>query len=214
MMQTTRSTVAMGVALGLLLGGCGLGVLSRTPNPDAAPNQDSGLPLLTACDPANLPNPSCAQTCAQAQTAMETLCDGCHQTGALGNLANPADYHSLSNVQASSRFPGQVYVRPGDPDHSLIYERMAILGDMPPPSTLDSPVPQPSVSDLSVLREWIQSCIPNVPGPDAGTPFVDAGAVAGGYTYVTCPATPPTGTCSVQGMACPYSTQTCTCEGS
>lgn len=206
----------MGVGLGLcapMVGGCGLGVLSNTPNPDAAPNTPSVT--LTACDPASLPDPSCAQTCLDAQTIIQNNCETCHRSGAIGNLRDPADYHSLSNVHASSRYPGQVYVLPGDPDRSLIYQRVVLIGDMPPPSTIDSPLPHPSISDFSVLRQWIQSCIPNVPGYDAGPPpSADAGTDgAGPYVYVTCPASPPAGTCSNRGMVCPYSTQTCTCDG-
>jgi hypothetical protein len=216
MTKTTRSLMVGGVAVGLfvpLLSGCGLGVLSKTPNPDAAPNTPPVK--LVACDPDNLPQPSCAQTCMDAQTIIGNDCAACHETGAIGDLTNPADYHSLSNVQASSKFPGWVYVRPGDPDHSLIYKRIAIDGDMPPPSTPGAPLPHPSVSDISVLREWIQSCIPNVPGYDAGTPPpADAGTdVPITHVYVTCSANPPTGTCSTQGMVCPYSTQTCSCDG-
>jgi hypothetical protein len=216
MTKQTRSKVVVGVALGLcapMVGGCGLGVLSRTPNPDAASNTPPVMKLI-ACDPANLAGPSCAQTCMDAQTIMQNLCDGCHQTGSIGGLADPADYHSLSNVQASSKFPGQVYVLPGDPDRSLIYKRIAVDRDMPPPSTIDSQIPQPSISDVSVLREWIQSCIPNVPRADAGPAPADAGADgAGPFVYLTCPASPPSGTCATQGMVCPYSTQSCTCDG-
>ena len=80
------------------------------------------------------------------------------------------DYHALSNVPASSMYRGWVYVLPGDPERSLIYYRIVVVQDMPPPSTIDSPIPHPSVSDFSVLYEWIKSCVPNLPSPDAGTP--------------------------------------------
>lgn len=219
MTKTRRSTVLMGAGLGLcapVVGGCGLGVLSRTPSPDAA--QDLAPPPLTVCDPANLPSPGCAQTCADAQTILQTSCGACHGGVTLNTpLQAITDYHALSNVPASSKYPpGQVYVLPGDPDHSLLYERI-VSREMPPPNhDVAPPLPSPSVSDWSILREWIQSCIPNVPGPDAGTPPppVDAGSDgSGAYTYTTCPAAPPAGSCSIQGMVCPYPTQTCTCDG-
>jgi hypothetical protein len=215
MKVTMRSMVALGVAFGLcapLVSGCGLGVLSKAPDPDAASNTPPVK--LTDCDPANLPA-GCAQTCLDAQTIMQNFCNVCHETGAIGNMKNPLDYHSLSNVKASSKYPGQVYVLPGDPDRSLLYQRTAVQQDMPPPSTIDSPIPEPNISDFSVLREWILNCIPNVPGFDAGPPpSPDAGADGGGpYVYLTCPTSPPTGACSTKEMVCRYSTQTCTCDG-
>ncbi len=210
--------LVVSAALGLcapLLSGCGLGVLSGTTHPDAA--SPPSEPPLTVCDPSNLPSPSCATTCAQAQQILKTNCYACHGGGSIGNLAGVSDYHALSNVQASANFPGWVYVLPGDPERSLIYHRTAITQDMPPPSTIDSPLPHPSVSDFSVLHEWIQSCIPNLPGPDAATPpptpSPDAGSDGGAsFTFTSCPTTPPTGTCSIPRMTCPYSTQTCTCD--
>jgi hypothetical protein len=215
MTKTMRSMVVVSAALGvcaLLVSGCGLGVLSSTTKPDAAAPPDEPL---TVCDPSNLPNPSCAATCAQAQQILKANCSVCHAAGAIGNLHGIADYHALSNVKASSAYPGWVYVRAGDPEHSLIYHRVAVVGDMPPPSTIGAPLPHPSVSDFSVLHEWIQSCIPNLPGYDAGTPTapIDAGADDdGGGALVRCPADAPTGACSIQGFTCPYATQTCTCS--
>ena len=111
--------------------------------------------------------------------------------------------------------PGVGLRLPGDPDHSLIYHRVAVVQDMPPPSTIGSPLSHPSVSDFSVLHEWIQSCIPNLPGQDAGPPTgpIDAGPDDdGGGALVRCPADAPTGACSIQGSTCPYQTQTCTCS--
>jgi hypothetical protein len=34
------------------------------------------------------------------------------------------------------------------------------------------PLPRPNISDISVLRTWIESCLPEVPEPgaDAGSP--------------------------------------------
>src|SRR4051812_19113659 len=97
MTKTMRSTVVVSAALGvcaLLVSGCGLGVLSSTTKPDAAAPPDEPL---TVCDPSNLPNPSCAATCAQAQQILKANCNACHDTGAIGNLASVSDYHALSN---------------------------------------------------------------------------------------------------------------------
>ena len=52
------------------------------------------------------------------------------------------------------------FLVPGDPGHSRIYQR-TLHGEMPPPDVIGLPAnPRPSVSDLSVLRHWIESCIP------------------------------------------------------
>lgn len=218
MTKTIRSTVGMGLALGLgalAVSGCGLGVLSRPPSPDAA--QDTAPPPLTVCDPANLPSPGCAQTCADAQAILSNDCGACHSSGYNGNLNRVMDYHGLVNVEASSKYPGLFYVVPGDPENSLLYERI-ITREMPPTSSdVTSQLPRPSVSDTSILYEWIKSCVPNLPGPDAGTPpppTGDAGVDGSGpYVLTTCPTAPPAGACSIQGMVCPYPTQTCTCSG-
>ena len=219
MTKTMRSTVVVGAALGLgaLVGGCGLGVLSQSPGQDAA--QDMASPPLTVCDPANLPNPGCAQTCADAQAILKYTCADCHDGGSDGNLTRVLDYHGLVNVPASAKYPpGEVLVLPGDPDHSLLYQRI-VSKEMPPPSSdVSNALPAPSVSDMSTLFEWIQSCVPNIPGPDAGTrpppPSYDAGSDGSGpYTLTTCPTAPPAGSCSIQGGVCPYPTETCSCDG-
>ncbi len=59
---------------------------------------------------------------------------------------------------------------PGDPDNSYLYLRVAI-GNMPPLGVM----PRPPASDVSVLREWITSCLGGHPpaapssGADSGT---------------------------------------------
>lgn len=85
----------------------------------------------------------------------DAMCSGCHYQGASNPLRGITDDSMLINVAASAQFPGQKYVVPGSPDTSLLYIRAAIRQDMPPASTIDSPLPRPTISDMSNLRAWI-----------------------------------------------------------
>ncbi len=61
-------------------------------------------------------------------------------------------------------------LKPGDPAHSVVYARIA-NNEMPPNQDL-IPVPRPTISELSVLQNWIYNCL--WPDPLGGTP--DAGS--------------------------------------
>src|SRR5262249_12088896 len=70
----------------------------------------------------------------------------------------------VSMVSATAKDPDTHqparFLTPGDPEHSRIYLR-PLAGEMPPPDVIGLPPnPRPSVSDLSVLKHWIKSCIP------------------------------------------------------
>jgi phosphatidylethanolamine-binding protein (PEBP) family uncharacterized protein len=55
------------------------------------------------------------------------------------------------------------FVAPGDPDNSRLYSRVA-RGEMPPPDVVGLPPrPRPTVSDISILRHWITSCMGAAP---------------------------------------------------
>jgi hypothetical protein len=65
----------------------------------------------------------------------------------------------INGKSTSSSNAGKTYIVPGDPDNSLIYRRAAIVQDMPPGSTdVRNPTTGLTVSDFSVLREWILNC--------------------------------------------------------
>jgi hypothetical protein len=202
------------VGLGIAAGGCGLGILSQAPDGGTGGTGAGGSRGLTVCDPATVTG-ACVATCQQTQTILTANCAACHDHKGITLMDDVLNYRSLSNVPASNRlFPTWKYVVPGDPEMSLVYHRVAVKGDMPPPSTIDAPIPRPSIDDISVLREWIQSCIPNVPGPDAGpmNPTPDAGSHSdAGGTLILCPASAPTGSCSIDGQTCGYPTETCIC---
>jgi hypothetical protein len=118
---------------------------------------DNGDPTSTA------PN-GCAKTAFDGQAILSGFCDSCHQTGSLGNLVGiDTAATSLVNRSASIKYSGWKYIVAGAPEMSLIYERVAIAGDMPPPSTSDAVVAHPSVSDMSVLRQWIATCMAAAP---------------------------------------------------
>ena len=219
--------MVIGVALGLgapvVIGSCGLGVLTHAP--------DAGDPLidiaLTACDPTQVLSEECKTICPQAQQILQQDCASCHT---LENATAPppyqiTDYHYLVNVRASSAYRGALYVVPGHIDTSLLYELIS-FGTEPPADV----TPRPTSSDIGVLEQWIRSCVPDdyhpdyrvddagsTPPPDAGTadasssPEAGPASVDGNFALVPCPAEPPTGACSIEGFDCPYSTQGCTC---
>jgi hypothetical protein len=129
---------------------------------------ENGDPNTTAPD-------GCSKDAFDGQAMLTKMCDGCHMSGAIGNLVGiDTAQASLVGKEASSMYAGWKYLVAGDPSKSLIYQRVAVRQDMPPPSTVDSPLPHPSISDMSVLQQWIM-CMGNAPSggstsPDGGTP--------------------------------------------
>jgi hypothetical protein len=122
---------------------------------------------------------SCVATTEQARDILESTCAGCHAPpAAMGGFRSILDFPVLVTLTSSTlRDPltGDPVrlVIPGDPDGSRLYRRAA-GGEMPP--TRDAslpPLPRPTISDLSVLRQWIDACLPEVPAPAL---LVDAGA--------------------------------------
>ena len=150
-------------------GGIGAKFPVETQTPEigqtALDNGDNASTAATGCD----------KDAFDGQTMLKTFCDGCHMSGALGNLKGiDTAQASLIGLEASSNFPGWKYLIAGDPNKSLIYHRIAVTQDMPPPSTVDSPIPHPSISDMSVLQQWIM-CMANSSSvgntsADGGTP--------------------------------------------
>jgi hypothetical protein len=108
-------------------------------------------------DPAASRDP-CGVTTAQARTILQTNCAPCHQAPAKqGNFDFCLDFDTLTRAVAST---GKRFVVPGVPGESRLYQRVA-AGEMPPVARSQ----RPTTSDLSVLHEWITSCL--VPGPRA-----------------------------------------------
>ncbi len=144
-------------------GGIGAKFPVNTDTPEIGENPaDNGDPTSTTTDP-------CKKTADDGQAILSNYCDGCHQAGAIGNLVGiDTAAASLIDKGASSAYPGWKYLVAGDPDKSLIFHRVAVVQDMPPPSTVDAPIMHPTISDMSVLQQWIM-CMGAAPAADAGT---------------------------------------------
>jgi hypothetical protein len=113
---------------------------------------------------------SCDATRSQALDILENNCARCHggETPGARQGAPPFDCvldtrKLLTMTSATVKDPATLqparFLVAGDPDHSRIYVR-AMNSDMPPPDVIGlPPSPRPSASDLSVLRQWIASCV-------------------------------------------------------
>ncbi len=125
---------------------------------------------------------SCVATTTQARAILERNCAGCHAPpAAMGGFRSILDFPVLLTLTSSTlRDPvsGELVrlVVPGDPDGSRLYRRAA-SNEMPPMRDASLPqLPRPNISDISVLRQWIEACLPQepaLPAPlrvDAGLP--------------------------------------------
>jgi hypothetical protein len=126
---------------------------------------DGTIPVMTATPPillddGSFTNDPCVKVMQDSRKIRQVACAGCHSgQGALGApLTFIMDDDECAQKEASSKFAGQHYVVPGDPEKSLIYKRAVLLGDMPPQSTdvANGTNVRPTISDYSVLRQWIQ----------------------------------------------------------
>ena len=240
MSENTGRWAVIGVVLGLgaplVITGCGLGVLTHAPDAGQPPFDID----LTACDPTHVLSEECKTICPQAQQILQRDCASCHtlENATAPPPYQITDYHYLVNVRASSAYRGALYVVPGHIDTSLLYELIS-FGTEPPPGVSPRPTSSDIIVLEQWIRSCVPTDYHpdyrpddagSTPPPDAGsTPPPDAGsdAAGGGFPQsfdaagpgfadgntarVFCPADPPTGACSIEGFACPYSTQSCTC---
>jgi hypothetical protein len=111
----------------------------------------------------------CDRTTAQAQDILRRYCVLCHggQTPE-ANQGHPhfdfiLDFKRLTMTRSeNAKDPrdlsmGMVFVVPGDPEDSRVYQRIAD-NEMPPTGGAD-PLPRPNFSEISVLYTWIMSCV-------------------------------------------------------
>ncbi len=81
----------------------------------------------------------CEKTRQDKTDILSAYCAGCHSGSAAVGLP-PWDFvlddqRLVTEVWMREGQPAQRFVIPGDPDHSALYQRMAISGDMPPQPT-------------------------------------------------------------------------------
>ena len=120
----------------------------------------------------------CEVTRTQAREILTRNCAGCHGGRTPGERAGspPFDYvldpqklvTSISNTTPPLRF-----VAPGEPNQSRVYLRIR-HGEMPPATPPQ--IPHPTISDMSVLEEWIERCL----GPKLPPIMIDGGAGSDG----------------------------------
>lgn len=129
-------------------GGLGAPFAINTTTPDIGLSLDD--PSQTTTDP-------CVKVNADAVQVRMTFCNRCHQGEGIVPILNDIDNDSsmINTMADQAKYPGWKLLVPGDLDKSLIYHRVVVAGDMPPAGTIDAPVLSPSISDMSVLREWI-----------------------------------------------------------
>ena len=151
----------------------GLGCLQKLDEHAAKGDPTDAGPALET-PPIQLPgggttqNP-CDLTTAQARAILRAYCAVCH--GGQTPEANQGRFDFLLDFQRltmtrsqSARDPrdpsqGMVFLVPGDPEDSRVYQRIA--DDEMPPMLLggSDPLPRPSISEISVLYTWISSCV-------------------------------------------------------
>jgi hypothetical protein len=125
------------------------------------------------------PCTGCALTCLQTQEILERSCAICHDAeNAPGRpLTFILDGGRLSTT--TSPFSHTTYLVPGDPDHSPVYLRAVGTGEAPHPPDPGIAAPV-TISDLSVLRQWISSCLGPARVADATGGSGNGGNEAGG----------------------------------
>ncbi len=159
--------------LALLAAGC-----FQTLDREAASGQEEGgidaapaleTPEIELPDGTTTTDP-CVSVVQDATTILTTNCAGCHGGGTARQGTPPFDYvldvEKLKTARSESIADpldaplGFRFLRPGDPEHSRLWRRVA-GHEMPPPDTTGlPPLPRPTTSDASVLHSWIKLCVP------------------------------------------------------
>jgi len=135
-------------------------------------------PIELDYDGEDLTRDACVATTEQARSILEEHCSACHAPpAAMGGFRSVLDFPVLITLGSGTQRdpvtgePVRLVV-PGDPDGSRLYRRVA-ENEMPPTRDASFPaLPRPTISDVSVLREWIDSCLPAAP---VSPPLSDAG---------------------------------------
>ena len=137
---------------------------------------------------------ACDLTARQAMTILTAACASCHggRTAGENKGTPPFDFvldtakllgaRSITARDPTDPTKGMRFLVSGDPDGSRLYLLMAGgTPPMPPPfSSGQAPMPAPTVSDLSLLRQWITSCLGPAGAADAAVPTTPADAAPEG----------------------------------
>jgi hypothetical protein len=152
-----------------------------------------GIEFVTPTGEASSTTTPCEATAAHAMTILTLNCAPCHGGRNPGERLGQPPFDYVLNVEkliaersasvpdplapAANRIPGTPnfqgmrFVIPGDPDNSRLYLR-ALNKEMPPPPIVGMPdtvTSRPTVSDFSVLRQWIGACLEEGGGDDGDT---------------------------------------------
>lgn len=129
---------------------------------NVAPLPDGGTPVILETPPILLANGStttdpCTAVKAESMRIRETFCRSCH--GPDGTQGQPLFNFVLDDDKLTTTTfvpSGLLFVAKGDPEHSELYQRVS-LGLMPPGASdiANQSSIAPTISDVSVLREWI-----------------------------------------------------------
>jgi hypothetical protein len=121
----------------------------------------------------------CEKVSSDALSLLTSKCAPCHTpSNPPLNFITDVSRLTTASSPTPSYAPNPRYVVPGKPEDSLIYIRAAINKDMPLQNPL-APSSGLTVSESSVLREWIASCVPGAK-PEAGSGGKPSTAGTGG----------------------------------
>jgi len=116
----------------------------------------------------------CDATRTQAGMILIKYCAQCHagRTRDERQGVPPFDFlldkDKLTTTFTNNTTPPLLFVAPGDPEHSRLYLR-AWHNEMPPPDLPMLKYLRPTVSDISVLHNWITSCTGASQSPSTGS---------------------------------------------
>ncbi len=102
---------------------------------------------------------------AEVSTVLARACASCHGGGGGPppqlTVEASASYAALVNVPAMFACTSEVRVKPGDPDHSVLFQRMigSTCGDRMPAT--DPAYYDRATNELALVRTWIQNGAPN-----------------------------------------------------
>jgi hypothetical protein len=133
-------------------------------------------PPIELDESGNTTTDPCVATRRHTGEILTSYCARCHDGGSVGAHQGQPPFDYVLNVDKltaatsaavkdpMTQLPAR-FLTPGAPMRSRLYVRMA-TGEMPPRDIVGLPPnPRPSISDVSVVQEWIAHCVGARPGP-------------------------------------------------